>query len=298
MTLNQINYFIAVAEHLNFTKAAASLFITQSTLSRSIAALENELGVTLLVRDFHSVKLTPAGELMFHEMRAAMSSVSSIIRRVQALGGAENDRFVIGTLEGETVNSEVLSAIRTLSDEFPYLNVDIRRAGYNSLIRDVNEHYLDAAIVIVADDTVLDPELDYLFIKKLPLFLIAQRRDPIWDQSLSLEAFSGKTLLLPEETHPGLDAICEQIFSEGVPMVVQKCSDFDTLAMRIEAGLGVYFGDVDSVIYNSSSFRPVAAVRLENVPEPSEILIWNKSNRREVIRRFISCFSDKMDSDT
>ena len=52
MTFNQINYFLNVAKHLSFTKAASSLFITQSTLSRSIASLEDELGVVLLKRDF------------------------------------------------------------------------------------------------------------------------------------------------------------------------------------------------------------------------------------------------------
>ena len=60
MTFNQINYFLNVAKHLSFTKAASSLFITQSTLSRSIASLEDELGVVLLKRDFHNLSLTPA----------------------------------------------------------------------------------------------------------------------------------------------------------------------------------------------------------------------------------------------
>lgn len=63
MTFNQINYFLTIAKHLNFTQAASELFVAQSTLSRSMAALEAEIGVKLLQRDFHNVTLTAAGEL-------------------------------------------------------------------------------------------------------------------------------------------------------------------------------------------------------------------------------------------
>ena len=68
MTFNQINYFLTIAKHLNFTQAASELFVAQSTLSRSMAALEAEIGVKLLQRDFHNVTLTAAGELMYCEM--------------------------------------------------------------------------------------------------------------------------------------------------------------------------------------------------------------------------------------
>lgn len=85
MTFNQINYFLNVAKHLSFTKAASSLFITQSTLSRSIASLEDELGVVLLKRDFHNLSLTPAGELFYQEMDGIMESVQDILMRVQDL---------------------------------------------------------------------------------------------------------------------------------------------------------------------------------------------------------------------
>lgn len=54
MTFNQINYFLTIAKHLNFTQAASELFVAQSTLSRSMAALEAEIGVKLLQRDFHN----------------------------------------------------------------------------------------------------------------------------------------------------------------------------------------------------------------------------------------------------
>ncbi|MBE6969158.1 MAG: LysR family transcriptional regulator [Ruminococcaceae bacterium] len=68
MTIKQLEYFMAVARTLSFTDAAAELFISQPALSRSIASLENELGVPLLTRSHHNVALTPAGTLLASEL--------------------------------------------------------------------------------------------------------------------------------------------------------------------------------------------------------------------------------------
>ena len=61
MELRQLKYFSAVAKQLSFTKAAATLFVSQSAISQQISALESELGIQLLVRDKHAVSLTQAG---------------------------------------------------------------------------------------------------------------------------------------------------------------------------------------------------------------------------------------------
>ena len=61
MEIRQLKYFAAVADTLNFSRAAETLFISQSALSKQIADLERELGMVLLQRDKRSVRLTPAG---------------------------------------------------------------------------------------------------------------------------------------------------------------------------------------------------------------------------------------------
>lgn len=108
MTFNQINYFLTVAKCLSFTKAAASLFITQSTLSRSIASLEDELGVVLLKRDFHNLSLTDAGELFYREMDGVMDSVQNILLRVQELSSNQTSYFPIGVLDGQEIETDLL----------------------------------------------------------------------------------------------------------------------------------------------------------------------------------------------
>ncbi len=69
IALRQLRYFVAVAEEMNFRRAAERLHITQPPLSRQIAALETALGARLLERDTKRVRLTPDGELALREFR-------------------------------------------------------------------------------------------------------------------------------------------------------------------------------------------------------------------------------------
>jgi DNA-binding transcriptional LysR family regulator len=68
MRISQLESFVAVAKHRNFTKASQDCFLVQSTISHQIKTLENELGLKLIERDSHSVFLTPAGEQFFQDI--------------------------------------------------------------------------------------------------------------------------------------------------------------------------------------------------------------------------------------
>ena len=72
MDLWQLRYFVCAAEHLNFTKAAESLHISQSALSKKISDLENHFGVQLFLRGKQSLSLTMAGQVFLNESRSIL----------------------------------------------------------------------------------------------------------------------------------------------------------------------------------------------------------------------------------
>ena len=82
MELRQMRYFIAVAEELNFTRAAERLQIAQPPLSRQVQSLEQSLGIALLERTNRRVTLTPAGAIFLDECRQILAQVERSVRLV------------------------------------------------------------------------------------------------------------------------------------------------------------------------------------------------------------------------
>ena len=78
-----LRYFIAVAEELNFARAAGRLGIASPPLSRAIRKLEAELGITLLERSTHHGALTPAGTVLLQQARIALDALDAAGRRAQ-----------------------------------------------------------------------------------------------------------------------------------------------------------------------------------------------------------------------
>lgn len=213
MTFNQINYFLNVAKHLSFTKAASSLFITQSTLSRSIASLEDELGVVLLKRDFHNLSLTPAGELFYQEMDGIMESVQDILMRVQDLSSNQTSFFPIGLLDGQEIETDLLFSLRNLSDLYPQYNLNLQRMSHKDLMAALKNGKLDVFEALVSQEAAADPTLDVLILKKVGSVLIARDDDPIWDSPISLHSVDGRTLIVPADHHPSDSVIRKTISS-------------------------------------------------------------------------------------
>ena len=81
MELEQLRIFCTVAACRSFTRAAGQLFVSHSTTSRAVSALERELGVPLLVRDRHTVALTPAGQTL-------LTGAEDLLRQADALAAA------------------------------------------------------------------------------------------------------------------------------------------------------------------------------------------------------------------
>ena len=287
MTLNQINYFLAVAKYLNYTQAASSLFVSQSTLSRSISALEKEIGASLIQRDFHYVTLTPAGEIMNREMQSVVTKINTIIRQVQDAASLKRDKFVIGILEGQQIDSKLLLALRSMSDRHPQFSIDVKRMGYQELIEEIKANHIDIAESIITRETVLDTHIASVPIRKVKSYLLARNDDPIWESKPTLATVDGKTLVVSEKSHPGVDALKHRISHAGLHPFYKVASDMETFSLLLEAGMGLTICSENNIVYASRNFRPLNTIVLEELEDVSIALLWNKEYPSSIVKEFI-----------
>jgi DNA-binding transcriptional LysR family regulator len=120
LDLRKLRYFVAVAEHRHFGRAAEELYIAQPVLSRQIRAFERELGCSLLLRTTRSVELTAAGKQLYEEAQGITTTVDAALRRTLAVDrGAE--RLVVAFSPGLHVSD----AIRSFAASHPDVEIDL-----------------------------------------------------------------------------------------------------------------------------------------------------------------------------
>jgi DNA-binding transcriptional LysR family regulator len=134
LDLRKVRYFVAVAEHLNFGRAAQALHVAQPVLSRQIRALEHELKVQLFERDNRATRLTPAGEALLDDARTLLPAADAAWRRVRDAATGQQT-FTIGFMPGLIVTS----AVREFSRRHPDLSAEVFRTDWTNqtdVIRD------------------------------------------------------------------------------------------------------------------------------------------------------------------
>ena len=224
MELRQIEYFVAVAEHLHFGRAAEALSIGQPAVSQQLARLERELGVELIDRTPRSVRLTPAGVRFLPEARAVLTAVERArSRATESSASRPARRLRVGGSDG--LGERLGMVLGVLEAQDPPVHVDLVTAPTRARLERVAAGQLDAAFVRGVDsargvelidmwqDTLLvvlpasSPlaHLDVVPMKalaELPLRIVERRTNPpLVDLVLRACADAGFTPVLTDHPH-------------------------------------------------------------------------------------------------
>jgi DNA-binding transcriptional LysR family regulator len=122
--LRHIRYFLAVAEYLNFSKAARQLHITQPPLSRQIRQLEDDLGVELFVRSKRCVELTKAGSVFLIEARKLVAQAGHATEAARHAQKGESGLVKVGIASG--LGAILGKAVAEHARRFPVVNVECK----------------------------------------------------------------------------------------------------------------------------------------------------------------------------
>jgi DNA-binding transcriptional LysR family regulator len=147
MELRQLEYFVAVAEEANFTRAAARVHVAQPAVSAQIARLERELGQSLFDRSRREVRLTTAGESALPHARAALAAVADVRTAVAEVGDLVRGSVTVGTVTAHDFDMPALLA--EFHRAHPGVDITLSTDNSDALIDGVRTGRLDVAIVSV-----------------------------------------------------------------------------------------------------------------------------------------------------
>ncbi|MFE3190440.1 LysR family transcriptional regulator [Nocardia sp. NPDC059240] len=156
MQLQQLTYFLGVAQARHFTKAADELGVAQPSLSKQIRTLETELGTELFSRARGNIALTPAGEALLPLATRILADVDTARLEVQELAGLRRGRVRLGATPS-LCSGLLADTLRRYHDAYPGISLLVEEGGSRDLVRQLTRGALDSALVILplAEDTPL-----------------------------------------------------------------------------------------------------------------------------------------------
>ncbi len=251
MDIRQLKYFVAVAEKLSFTEAAKSLFVAQSAVSQQISELEKKMGILLFNRTRRSVKLTPAGNVLYCEATGLLKRLDEVkeITRNAHLGYKGHLR--IGFI-GYGDRTCLPSIFRDFQSEFPDVTLEINSYHQGELIKALNEDTLD--LVVTFSFGLLSPdenrirkngiETHHIYTETLSA-VVACDSDlaKIYDKkALPLKALAKEPFIIQNrhESPQGFDKTLQLCSYNGFsPRILTTPNSVQTVLMLVDAHMGV-----------------------------------------------------------
>ncbi len=145
MLLRQLKYFITIVDSDSFTEAAEKCFISQSAISQQMKSLEEELGVTLLVRTNRQLSLTEAGEYFYRHGKALLNDFDHVITETKRRGEDHELSLKIGYLKGYGA-TELHQAVASFSSTYPEVSFSIMNGTHEELYHVLRSHDVDLLI--------------------------------------------------------------------------------------------------------------------------------------------------------
>lgn len=289
MELRQLKYFLAVAEQLNFRKAAESLYVTQPLLSKQIADLEYELGTPLLVRNTRQVQLTPAGERLKQEASQILRQTDTIAKTVRrAASGEEHGGILKVAYEQAFDRNALVQALQVLRRKEPDIDVVMYARSFSQCIALLNASAVDCAFIVLPDKNFSE-HLTCQVLHSDALCFVANR-DLVDEDDLEtfLRLMQEKTLYLLEKSPKGMKLLGDALARVDAVPETMLAEDLPSMLLYAEIGAGV-------AMVPYSVYQRYGSPFLSACPLPSQAsqlcmaCAWNGQSPSPLRERLLEC---------
>lgn len=238
MEFRQIAYFIEVAKREHMTEAANNLHVAQSAVSRQIVKLEEELGVSLFIREARSIRLTPIGHIFLEHMEQVMNGVNAAIQVIDEYTDPEKGTIHIGF--PSSLGTYVLpTAISAFRKNYPHVKFQLRQYSYYNLKTAVTKGAINMALLgpVPMNDKKLYGKI--LYTEKIVALLPVNHRLAMESQVKLSQLAKDPFVLFPRDyvLRETVERFCNNVGFQ--PDVSFEGEDVDTIKGFVSAGLGI-----------------------------------------------------------
>ena len=241
----QIDYFMAVATNLSFTKTSEELFVSQPAISRQISQLEKELGVRLFVRNNQKTELTEAGRLYYDLFSRYKADLITTRMEVDRILGRKRGVIRVGFLEGWDLFGIIPPMIERFNRDYPDIEVVINCCGVKELTTSLLNGSMD--IIVTMNNTVnMNREFVCTDAASISKILIFSANHPLAEESnLTLRNFEKEVFIAPYEIVDDLviDSISSYTRPFGFIPKLRFVKNHESMITCVRNNMGVAIAD-------------------------------------------------------
>ncbi len=287
MDIRPIRYFIAVAQHLNFTEAAKQLYVAQPAVSQQIAYLEKKMGVKLLHRSKHSVQLTNAGSIFLKDAIELMKKLDESMENAR-----QAEAGLIGTVRIGMLSAPVRQflpvLVRRFRRNYPKVNFHLNYYQVGKILEKLKADEIDVAFTLSLGIQSIGG-LEYRTLFTQPHCIIMHQDHPLAHRkSINIAELVQESFVMLErqESPQGFDLLLAACANHGFsPKLVSLASRVDAVLMMVDAGIGITILPKYLQVFASPSLR---FINIEGDDLKVDVLAsWKKTNPNPTVSLFI-----------
>lgn len=292
MNINQLKYFVAVAEQHSFTKAAVQCYLSQTAITQQIHALEKSIGIPLIDRNTRPISLTPAGEIFLNEAKAILSRMDAALSRTREASTGLVGTLRIGYTKGYE-HSSLIKKLRAFRHAYPGVFVTCHRCDTDALAAGLLNNDFD--LIFTWDSTNLsqDQSVTLQLVERARLVVALYGAHPFAGrQTLSRIDLKNEKILFMSPSGTGTsygDMHYIELYHKAgyQPNIVFRSSDIESILMMVAAEEGITIFPSYCISRLTSSDNLVY-IPLDGEEETEEILAaWRTDDTSTSLRQFL-----------
>lgn len=292
MNINQLKYFISVAEYRSFTKAANQYYISQTAITQQVHALEESMGVTLIDRTRRPIALTPAGNVFLTEAKAILERMNAAVGRVRDASTGLVGTLRVGYTKGYE-RSNLSNLLRAFHVDYPNILITCCRCDTDMLAAGLLNGNYDIIFTWDSTNIMMEGNIEHCLIERVPLVVALYAGHPLSGRHMLNRAeLKGEPLLYMSPSGKA-ESFGDSHFMELYrlagyqPEIRFRSSDAESILMMVaaEEGISILPSYVTSKLKDADN---LVFVPLVGESEYEEIIaVWKEDNQGQALRRFI-----------